>query len=167
VAALPTVDTSISVDEVHDVALVPRQDGRVDWLVLLAHRQHDAAHQPLPGTGINVWRLDPDGSWTVAQAVGGDATSGALATEGSRVAVVATMQMPGEGGNAYRRTGLSTDGGHTFVESDGPVDIDYECMPSLAMVGTTGVTTCDEPGAPMTRWVTLWFIDGARAPTLG
>jgi hypothetical protein len=153
---LPTIEPGLEVDEVRGVALVPRDDGGVDWLLLLAHFQRDAEHQPVHGTGINLWRLDPEGTWTVAHAFGGSATFGSLATDGPRVAVVGTEQVPDGGGRAYRRTALSLDGGRTFVEAAGPVDIDYECQPSLAMLGSTGVTTCYEPGGPMTRQAELW-----------
>ncbi len=156
VAAMPVIAPDITVAEVLGVTLVPRDDGRVDWLLLLAHLRHDADRQPVPGTGINLWRLDPEGSWTVAQHFGGDASFGSLATDGTRVAVVVTEQVPDAGGPAYRRTSLSADGGRDFVESDGAVDLDYECQPSLAMVGIGGVTTCYEPAGPMTRRATLW-----------
>jgi hypothetical protein len=156
VAALPVIPPDIRVAEVRGVALVPRDDGMVDWLLLLAHLRHDAEQQPVPGTGITLSRLDPEGSWTVARPFGGRATSGAMATDGARVAVVVTEQVPDAGGLAYRRTGLSADGGRTFTESDGPVDLDYECQPALAMVGIVGVTSCYEPTGPMTRRATLW-----------
>jgi hypothetical protein len=161
VAALPTIEPDITVDQALGISLVPRDDGRVDWLLLLEHLRDDADHQPVPGTGINLWRLDPEGNWTVALPLGGDATFGALATDGPRVAVIATEHVSDGGGLSHRRTALSADAGRTFVVSDGPIYIDDECLPSLAMAGATGVTSCYEPAGPMMRKAILWSEEPA------
>ncbi|MFN8519379.1 MAG: hypothetical protein U0667_08310 [Chloroflexota bacterium] len=74
---------------------------------------------------------------------------------------MSATQVPDGGGASYRRTALSADAGHAFVETDGPVDIDDECQPSLAILGAVGVTTCAEPAGPMTRQATLWLEEPA------
>lgn len=155
VAALPVVGSDVAVAGIYGVALVPRDDGRVQWLALLSHPQRDANH-PEPGTGLNLWRLDPAGTWTIAHPLGGDATAGALATDGRRVAVIATVRVPEVEGRSYRTTSVSADAGRTFTVSEGSGDIGDECLPSLAILSTVGVTTCHEPDGPVTRQAVLW-----------
>lgn len=154
VVSLPASGPEIECCGVGGIDLVPRDDGRADWLLLLTDRHQD--DEPAPGTGARLWRLDPAGSWTVVRAFGSDATNGRLSTEGSRVAVLVTEPAAGTARSSRRRTVLSADGGHTFAETTEPDDIDSDCRSSLAMTGDVAVTTCEEAGEPVTRHATLW-----------
>jgi hypothetical protein len=156
VSAMPVLGQDTLVDQVLGIARIAYPGGGVKWLLLLEHVMVDADQGPVPGSGINLWQLEPTGVWTTVWAFGGEAIGGALATSGARIGVIATVGVTGSDVDARRQTVLSGDQGATFVEAQDDAGVSADCRPVLAISGDQGVLACDEVDGPVIRHAGLW-----------